>query len=440
VEDAAMNLEKVRQHFENAPYPRIPLEASPKNNLDTLYVHNILTPFYLRNQQVLDIKETVILDAGCGSGYTSLIMAESNPGAKIVGIDISEQSVKLARERLQYHGFENVEFHAIPIEELPSLGLEFDYINSDEVLYLIPDPLAGLKAMQSVLKPGGILRTNLHSSLQRAFYYRAQEVFRMMGLMDGSVEELEVELLREMMRSLDDQTYLKVLLWKPVFETDEEAVRANLLLQGDKGFTVPEMFALLEATNLEFFSMVQWRQWDLMSLFKNPADLPPFLAMSLPEATVEDHLHLFELLQPIHRLLDFWCGHPNQARSFTPVSEWDEADWHRARVHLHPQLQAPQVKADLLECIRTQRSFDFSRHISAPTTKAIVVESDQAACLLPLWEGVQTVTALADRWQKLRPVDCLTLGPVDARLAFEQVQRLLVRLEVFLYVLLEQPL
>lgn len=433
-----MNLEKVRQHFENAPYPRIPLETSPKNDLDTLYVHNILTPFYLRNQKILQVKETLILDAGCGSGYTSLIMAEANPGARIVGIDISEQSVKLARERLKYHGFDNAEFYAIPIEELPSLGLEFDFINSDEVLYLIPDPLAGLKAMQSVLKPEGILRTNLHSSLQRTFYYRAQEIFKMMGLMDSSVEELEVELLREFMRSLNDQIYLKVLLWKPVFEIDEEAVRANLLLQGDKGFTVREMFALLDAANLEFFTMVQWRQWDLMSLFKNPADLPPFLAMSLPEATVEEQLHLFELLQPIHRLLDFWCGHPTPAPAFTPVSEWDESDWHSVRVHLHPQLQAPQVKADLLECISNQRPFDFSRHVSAPTTRAIVIESDQAACLLPLWEGVQTVTALVERWQRLRPIDPITLEPVDTRLAFGQMQQLLSRLEVFLYVLLEK--
>jgi ubiquinone/menaquinone biosynthesis C-methylase UbiE len=77
----------------------------------------------------------------------------------------------LARQRLRYHGFENLEFYTLAAEELPSLNLQFDYINCDEVLYLLSDPVAGLKAMQSVLKPDGIIRANLHSSLQREFYF-----------------------------------------------------------------------------------------------------------------------------------------------------------------------------------------------------------------------------------------------------------------------------
>ena len=62
--------------------------------------------------------------------------------------------------------------------------------------------------MKSVLKPDGILRANLHSSLQRVYYYRAQAVFKMMGLMDENPEELEIELVREIMNSLKDKVEL----------------------------------------------------------------------------------------------------------------------------------------------------------------------------------------------------------------------------------------
>ncbi len=55
-----------------------------------------------------------------------------------------------------------------PLKIYLELGLEFDYINADEVLYLLPDIVEGLKAMKAVLKPEGIIRTNLHSSFQRA--------------------------------------------------------------------------------------------------------------------------------------------------------------------------------------------------------------------------------------------------------------------------------
>jgi ubiquinone/menaquinone biosynthesis C-methylase UbiE len=181
----AESLEKIRQQFETGPYPRVPLEKSCKDNYNRLFFQNYLTPFYLRNQKVIDTKGKIILDAGCGAGYKALALAEANPGAKIVCIDISEQSLKIAEERLKFHGFsDNIEFHVLSIEDLPSLGMQFDYINCDDVLYLLPEPAIGLRAMKSVLKPEGIIRANLHNSLNRVYYYRAQEMFKMMGLMD----------------------------------------------------------------------------------------------------------------------------------------------------------------------------------------------------------------------------------------------------------------
>jgi hypothetical protein len=61
----------------------------------------------------------------------------------------------------------------------------------------------------------------------------------------------------------------------------------NYLFQGDQGYTISDMFSALRAAELEFISMVNWRQWDLISLFKEPDNLPPFLSMSLPEIPFE---------------------------------------------------------------------------------------------------------------------------------------------------------
>jgi 2-polyprenyl-3-methyl-5-hydroxy-6-metoxy-1,4-benzoquinol methylase len=96
-------IENIRQQFDNTPYPRIPLEESPKDNSELLYLHNLVTAYYFRNRKVINTSGKVILDAGCGTGYKSLVLALANPGAKIVGIDLSEESVKLAEQRLQYH-------------------------------------------------------------------------------------------------------------------------------------------------------------------------------------------------------------------------------------------------------------------------------------------------------------------------------------------------
>lgn len=431
-------LEKIRQQFQSAPYPRNPLEHTPKGDANYLYLHNLVTPYYLRNQKVIQTEGKVILDAGCGTGYTSLTLAEANIGAKIVGIDLSEDSVNLARKRLKYHGFEDAEFHAISIEDVKSLGIQFDYINTDEVLYLLPDPIAGLRAMQSVLKPDGIIRANLHSSLQRFYIFQGQTLFNLMGFMEENPQELEIELVREMMMALKDNVVLKAKTWDAACQTDESQILLNYLLRGDKGYRIPEMFAALNTAELEFISMVQWRQWELLDLFKNPDDLPAFLGMSIPDLSVEERLHLFELLHPVHRLLDFWCGHPRVAEPFVPAGEWTNSDWQGARVHLHPQLQTPRVREDLLECVASQRPFEISRYIPAPTVNPVYIESTMAACLLPLWEDSQPVWSVVERWLKVRPVDPVSLAPVSQNAAFVQIQELLRKLEIFLYVLLER--
>ncbi|MEQ8999216.1 MAG: methyltransferase domain-containing protein [Coleofasciculus sp. B1-GNL1-01] len=433
-------IEKIRQQFEKAPYPRVPLDQSPKDDLNALYIHNLVTSYYLRHQKVIDTQGKVILDAGCGSGYKALMLAEANPGAKIVGIDISEESVKLARKRLQHHGFENVEFHVLSIYDLASLGQEFDYINNDEVLYLIPDIFAALKAMKSVLKPQGIIRTNLHSAIQRSGYFRAQELFKTMGLMDGNPEDMEIEVAIETMKALKNGVELKARAWNPSYETPEgrAALLSNHLLVGDKGYTIPEMFAALREADLEFVSMVYWRYWDVTDLFQEPDNLPALWAMSLPGISLEERLHLYELLHPIHRLLDFWCAHPSQADLFVPVEQWEQSDWEKAWVHLHPQLKGAKVREDLLKCITEQKPFVISNYVTLPALAPVELDSTVAACLLPLWDGSVLVKAIVERWLKIRPLDLVTLAPVSEQTAFEEVKQLLRKLEVFLYVMLER--
>lgn len=437
-EQAAELIEKIRQQFDFGPYPRIEIERSPKDDLKLLYFHNLVTVYYLRYQQVISPVNRVILDAGCGTGYKSLVLAIANPGAKIVGVDISEQSIELSRKRFQHHGLENGEFHQVSIYDLPSLGLEFDYINCDELLYLFPDPAVALKAMKSVLKPQGIIRSNLHSYLQRFDYYRAQEVFQMMGLMDDNPEDMEIDIALETMKALKKGVDLKTKTWGASYEGENRQQNAlmNYLFQGDKGYTITDLFSYLRTAELEFISMTNWRDWDLMQLFQDPDNLPTFLAISLPEISVEQRLHLFELLHPIHRLLDFWCGHPNQSQTVVPVAEWSSKDWQNATAYLHPQLKTPAIKEEVIKCTAKLHSFEISNYLSLKEEQSSV-DSSVAACLLPLWEEGQPVLSLIERWQKLRPVHLVTLEPTTKSEAFQVVASALMGLESSGYLLLE---
>ena len=289
------SLEQLRLQYEYCTYPRKPLDTSPKTDLNLLYFHSLATPYYLKFQKVIDTNGKIILDAGCGSGWKSLLLAEANPGAKIVGVDLSESSVKLAENRLKYWGFDNCEFYVLSLEEVSKLGLKFDYINCDEVLYLLPDPNPAncLKVFQSVLNPEGIIRTNLHSFWQRTSFYRSQNLFKLMGLMGDNPEGFEVETVIEIMKALKDKVDLKKVTWRASFldKSEEESILMNYLLKGDKGYTIPQMFAAIQEADLEFISMVNWRRWELMDLFKEPDNLPVFLGLGLEQASIEEKLH-----------------------------------------------------------------------------------------------------------------------------------------------------
>jgi 2-polyprenyl-3-methyl-5-hydroxy-6-metoxy-1,4-benzoquinol methylase len=429
-------LEKIRQQFDTAPYFRTPLEQFPQADVPWLYIHSLVTPYYLRNKKVIETEGKVILEAGCGTGHKSLALAQANPGAKIIGIDLSEASVSIATQRLQYHKA-NAEFYVISIEELQHLSQKFDYINCDEVLYLLPDPTSCLKTMKSVLKQDGIIRVNLHSYLQRIHYLRSQKLFKMMGFMEQNPGELEIELVQEVMNSLKDKVWLKKKTWIPLIEGHRHNILINYLLQGDKGYTIPEMFSVLKTAELEFISMVDWWQWDLMDLFNEPDNLPRFLERRLPETSVEERLYLFELLHPIHRLLDFWCGHPNQAQAFVAVADLTVSAWQQAKVHLHPQLRTAAIKEELTRCIRQLQPFELSQALPIAGEMA-TLDSTIAACLFPLWENAQLMSSLVERWRKLRPVNPVSLKPTTQEEAFEVVKQALMKLEEIGYVLLER--
>jgi SAM-dependent methyltransferase len=439
-------LESIRDQFNFGPYPRHPLGETSEDNFNSLYRHCMANPYYMRHQKVFDPQAAVILDAGCGSGYEALTLSYANPGAKIVGIDISDRSVELARQRFAHHGLENAEFHVMGIEDVAQLGMQFDYINCDEVLYLFPQPAVGLSVLKQVLKPHGMIRANLHSLFQRNDFFRAQEMFRMMGLMDGNPEEFEIRMSVDILAALKDKTRLRQTLSKYANYADQdtaaiqEDVLMNLLFQGDRGFTIAELFDALRGSDLEMISMVDWATWDVLDLFKEPDDLPALLAMSLPVASLEEKLRMYELISPVHRLLDFWCGHPDQGSVTVPVSDWTAADWENATVQIQPILRHKYTQGGLTKAAQRNESCFFSEHFNATMApeRILILESVMSSILLPLLDGPQAFFALVDRYLTVRPVDPVTLAPLDRQIAVSYLSGMLETLESNAFVMLER--
>ena len=55
-------------------------------------------------------KGSLVLEAGCGVGAQTKIIATKNPESKFVSVDISEESIRDAERMIKSLGIDNVEF------------------------------------------------------------------------------------------------------------------------------------------------------------------------------------------------------------------------------------------------------------------------------------------------------------------------------------------
>jgi 2-polyprenyl-3-methyl-5-hydroxy-6-metoxy-1,4-benzoquinol methylase len=430
-------LEQLRQHFNRAPYPNVALESVPCE-ADQLYIHNLTTAIYRRDQRVVSSVGKVILDAGCGTGYKSHMLAIANPGATIVGIDLSEDSVVMARQRFTYHQIEPAEFHSMPLERIGELGIQFDYINCDDVLYLLPDAGEALQAMRSVLKPDGIIRVNFHSETGRKLFLAAQNFFKLLGCMQGAPQASEIELVRQTMQAMKPNVTLGQK-WGPAYLEQDERVLANYLLQNDKSWSIHQFFAALRIADLEFISMVDWWSWNLIDLFNDIEELPFEVVMQLSDLSIEDQLALYESINVTHRLLDILCGHPDRAIDYIPVEDWAEQTWYSAHVHFHPQLLSEDFRNYLTNSAATFKAVSIEGNLRKTRTELATIHLNHmiVGCLLPLLEGGQPFQDLLNRWIQLHPINPVTMLPFPPEAAYEPIQQTLVQLELMGYVMLE---
>jgi SAM-dependent methyltransferase len=97
--------------------------------------------------------EDNILDVGCGSGWLARLLAERVPDGRVVGLDVSDEMIRRARQNLA--DTENVLFVVAGADEIPWDPNFFTHAISVESAYYWPDPARGLKEIHRVLQDGG---------------------------------------------------------------------------------------------------------------------------------------------------------------------------------------------------------------------------------------------------------------------------------------------
>jgi ubiquinone/menaquinone biosynthesis C-methylase UbiE len=102
-------------------------------------------------------KDSLVLEAGCGVGAQTKIIATKNPDSNFISVDLSEDSIREAKEMIKSLGINNVELKQADIYNLPFKDETFDSVIICFVLEHLQNPVQALKETKRVLKKGGTL-------------------------------------------------------------------------------------------------------------------------------------------------------------------------------------------------------------------------------------------------------------------------------------------
>ncbi|MDP9201668.1 MAG: class I SAM-dependent methyltransferase [Gemmatimonadota bacterium] len=129
-----------------------------------------------------------IFDVGAAFGH--FVQFADSRGFTASGSDLSDNAVKVARERL------GVTLHAGSLSDL-DLSSQFDAVVSLDTFYYVADPRAELEAIRRILKPNGVLLLRLRNchrsepAAEHLWGFTPESITRVLEVAGWKVEQIE---------------------------------------------------------------------------------------------------------------------------------------------------------------------------------------------------------------------------------------------------------
>ncbi|MEJ2446017.1 MAG: class I SAM-dependent methyltransferase [Exilibacterium sp.] len=186
----------VRSMYESHPYPS-PLADTPNDG-----VADIMSAWFKGD----DFKGKKILEAGCGSGHRLVAVARRYPNAKVLGIDISRTSLKVARDLAKKYNVTNIEFREENLLNF-DLGEKFDFIICAGVIHHTENPAASLENVCNHLSKSGSIFIWVYHSCGEHKRLLERELLHRLWVEGRDDLNNGIDLMNELALNLDTDQY-----------------------------------------------------------------------------------------------------------------------------------------------------------------------------------------------------------------------------------------
>ncbi len=129
---------------------------------------------------VIDGYPSKILDAGCGRGVFSMLLAQKFPDAEIHGVDLDNEQLTVNREISKTAKLHNVHYACQDVALLPYKE-EFDIVLSVDNIEHIEDDQKALNCLAESLKSGGTLYLHVPAYERRWVFFAFRTNFDVPG-------------------------------------------------------------------------------------------------------------------------------------------------------------------------------------------------------------------------------------------------------------------
>ena len=307
------------------PRPLDDLEAWTVVNwdwFDPVHSHRILWP---NREYKPDLD---ILIPGCGANQAA-VFAFTNRAAKVVAVDISEPALDHQQYLKDKYGLSNLELHLLPVEELPTLGLDFDLVVASGVLDHMADPQAGMKALAGCLRRDGVLAIMVHARYGRMGVELLESVFRDMGLRQ---DKASVRLVKEGISILPKGHPFRHYL-KMADDVQSDAALVDTFLSGrPRSYTVDECIELVTSAELAFQGWFHKMPYYSHDMFSKKSKFHLFID-ALPENRVWSVMERIQTMNTDHFFMACRSDRPkkNYKIDFSKVASLDYVPLMRPR-------------------------------------------------------------------------------------------------------------